>query len=324
MMEKILVTGGNGFIGSNFIHLMYENYTDMEIFNLDCLDFEITAENHSHLDSSRYHELRANLLDKDYLVKLFKEHKFTGIVNFAANSHVDNSIKSPELFPLNNIIGTQNLLDVALKNEIPSFLHISTDEVYGSLELDTPSTTEESNLLPNNPYSASKAGADCLVRSYVKTFQMPCKITRSSNNFGPYQYPEKFIPVVISKILADEKIPVYGQGLNVRDWILARDNCRAVDLVRTKGEFGEIYNIPGYKEITNIELVKTILKVMGKDESLISFVEDRKGHDLRYSMDGSKIEALGFSYETSFEDALNQTIEWYKANPKFLMQSVKA
>ncbi|MCE2928451.1 MAG: dTDP-glucose 4,6-dehydratase [Candidatus Caenarcaniphilales bacterium] len=316
-MEKILITGGNGFIGTNFIHLLYETYPDLEIFNLDCLDFKITADNHKHLDAKRYHHIHASLLDKDVLNDLFAKNKFSQVINFAAKSHVDNSIKDPEIFVTNNVLGTQRLLDLALKFETPRFLHISTDEVYGSLGFDDPSTTESSPLEPNNPYSASKAGADCLVRSYQVTYKMPCLITRSSNNFGPYQYPEKFIPVILSKALKNQKIPVYGQGQNMRDWIFVLDNCRAVDLVRRKGLVGEIYNIPGYKEITNIDLVKAILKVLDKAEDLIEFVEDRKGHDLRYSMDGSKISKLGFSYATSFEESLLQTIEWYKTHPAF-------
>ena len=311
---KILVTGCNGFIGTNYVHLLYESYPELEIFNLDCLDFDISKTNHEQLDPDRYHFIHGSILDKDLIDSLFIEHQFQQVVNFAAKSHVDNSILDREVFVTNNVLGTQVLLDATLKYEIDLFLQISTDEVYGSLDYDSPSTTEKANILPNNPYSASKAGADCLVRSYFQTFQLPCIITRSSNNFGPYQYPEKLIPVVISNALNNQAIPVYGEGLNVRDWIYVRENCRGVDLARTKGKPGEIYNIPGHEEIKNIDLVKQILKILDKPESLINFVEDRKGHDLRYSMDGSKLKSLGFALETSFEDNLKQTIDWYLAN----------
>jgi len=318
MHKKILVTGANGFIGTNFIHHVLQKYPDLEVFNLDALDFEISRLNHKHQDPERYHFIQGSILNKDLLSDLFKKHKFQEVVNFAAKSHVDNSIKDPEIFVVHNTLGTQVLLDIALKFEIEKFLHISTDEVYGSLNFDSESTTENSNLLPNNPYSASKAGADCLVRSYNRTYQMPCLITRSSNNFGPYQYPEKLIPVVISNALNNQPIPVYGNGLNMRDWIFVAENCRAVDLVRTKGQIGEIYNIPGHKEVSNIQLIKIILKLLGKPDSLIKFIEDRKGHDLRYSMNGSKLEALGFKLETSFEDNLQTTIDWYLAHPEWL------
>ena len=316
--KKILLTGCNGFIGTNFLNLIYESYPDLEIFNIDNLDFEISTNNHNDKDSNRYHFIHGSILDKELLNKLFAVNKFDQIINFAANSHVDNSITNPEAFTYNNVLGTQRLLDMALKYEPDLFLQISTDEVYGSLEFNSPSTTELAAIQPNNPYSASKAGADCLVRSYYRTFQLPCIITRSSNNFGPYQYPEKFIPVVISNALDNQSIPVYGTGNNVRDWIYVKDNCRAVDLVRSKGQIGEIYNIPGHEEVANIDLARTILKVLGKDESLIKFVEDRKGHDLRYSMDGSKLKALGFKLEESFEDGLAKTIEWYKTNTNWL------
>jgi dTDP-glucose 4,6-dehydratase len=318
MHKKILITGACGFIGTNYIHYLMNQGSDIEIFNLDALDFEISRNNHAHLDSERYHFIHGSILDKDLLDKIFKNHKINEVVNFAAKSHVDNSIKQPEIFILNNTLGTQILLDVSLKFQVEKFLHISTDEVYGSLDFNSPSTTEQSNLQPNNPYSASKAGADCIVRSYNKTYQMPCLITRSSNNFGPYQYPEKLIPVVISNALNDRAISVYGDGLNVRDWIYVEENCRAVDLVRLKGLPGEVYNIPGHKEISNIHLVKMILKLLGKPESLINFVEDRKGHDLRYSMNGLKLEKLGFQLETGFEHNLQKTIDWYLQHPEWL------
>jgi dTDP-glucose 4,6-dehydratase len=310
-MKKILITGGSGFIGTNFIKLLYESYSDLEIFNLDCLDFSISKNNHHELNSERYHHILGSTLDKDLLLKLFQEHKFSEVINFAAKSHVDNSIADPSIFTFNNILGTQYLLDAALKYETELFLQISTDEIYGSLKLDDPSTTEESNFKPNNPYSASKAGADCLVRSYYQTYKMPCLITRSSNNFGPYQYPEKLIPVIISNALNNQKIPIYGTGENIRDWIYVKENCRAVDLVRQKGKLGEVYNIPGHEEIKNIDITKTILKILNKPDSLIEFVADRKGHDFRYSMNGSKLNNLGFKLESNFEENLSKTINWY-------------
>ncbi len=310
-MKKILITGGSGFIGTNFIKLLYEEHRDLEIFNLDCLDFNISKDNHAELDSERYHHIIGSTLDKDLLLKLFQEERFDEVINFAAKSHVDNSIADPSIFSINNILGTQYLLDMALKFETNLFLQISTDEVYGSLKLEDASTTEESNFKPNNPYSASKAGADCLVRAYHQTYKLPCLITRSSNNFGPYQYPEKLIPVIISNALNNEKIPIYGTGENIRDWIYVKENCRAVDLVRQKGRTGEVYNIPGHEEIRNIDITKTILKILNKPESLIEFVTDRKGHDFRYSMDGTKLKELGFKLESSFEENLSKTIAWY-------------
>lgn len=318
MAKKILITGGNGFIASNFIKLIYNQYDDIEIVNLDILDFPITKNNHKDLSTDRYHFNKGSILNRSLVEKLFKKYKFDQVINFAAKSHVDNSIKDPGIFLTTNIIGTQNLLDMSLKYEVPLFIHISTDEVYGSLEYDSPSTTESANLLPNNPYSASKAGADCLVRSYHKTFGLPVIITRSSNNFGPYQYPEKLIPVIISRAIANQSVPIYGQGQNMRDWIFVADNCRAIDLVRNKGKMGEIYNIPGHKEIKNIDLAKLLLQLMNKNDSLIEYVKDRPGHDLRYSMDPSKITALGFNNPAGFEDNLKKTIEWYLENKKWL------
>lgn len=343
MIKKILVTGGSGFIGTNFVQYIYKNYQDIEIFNIDSLDFPISKDNHQNLLSEssptsskmiskkvnedtvrqvvkpgRYHFIQGSILDKNLLQRLFAENKFYQVINFAAKSHVDTSIENPEIFTVNNVLGTQILLDTCLKYEVELFIQVSTDEVYGSLAYDTPSTIEESNILPNNPYSASKAGADCIVRSYFRTYQMPCIISRSSNNFGPYQYPEKFIPVIISNALNDEQIPIYGTGSNIRDWIYVEENCRAINLIRNSGQIGEIYNIPGHKEIENLDLAKAILKLLKKDESLISFVEDRKGHDLRYSMDGTKLQKLGFELSTNFENNLEKTISWYLKNQHWL------
>jgi dTDP-glucose 4,6-dehydratase len=322
--KKILVTGGNGFIATNYIKLLAKKYPDMEIHNIDCLDFPITTNNHDELDTERYRFHNKSILDYDFLKNLFAQEKFDQVINFAAKSHVDTSITNPGIFVETNVLGTHNLLDLSLKNEVGLFFHISTDEVYGSLTMDDPSTKEDSPLEPNNPYSAAKAGADCMVRSYSKTFKLPIVLTRSSNNFGAYQYPEKLIPVIISNALSNESIPVYGDGSNVRDWIHVEENCNAIDLVRTKGKTGEIYNIPGYREIKNIDIVKTILSSLNKPESLIKFVEDRKGHDIRYSMDGTKIQNLGFSFESDFETSLKKTIDWYLKNESWLQVKAPA
>ncbi len=319
MTQSILITGGLGFIGTNFIQLLSSRYPDLEIVNLDSLDFPICRNNHQKLNSNNYHFIQGSILDKTLVRELFQKYKFHQVINFAAKSHVDTSIANPEIFVTNNILGSQTLLDAALHYEVDRFIQISTDEVYGSLELEAPSTTELSSIEPNNPYSASKAGADCLARAYHKTYALPLIITRSSNNFGPYQYPEKFIPMIISNALNDQPIPVYGTGLNIRDWIFVEENCKALDLIRNKGQIGQTYNIPGHKEITNIEICKLILSILSKPESLISFVEDRKGHDFRYSMDGSKLENLGFNLSSSFEENLIKTIEWYKNNKAWLM-----
>ena len=318
MSKKVLVTGGNGFIATNYIKQAIAKHPDTEFFNLDCIDFPITKNNHDDTNPDQYHFIHGSILDNDLLAKLFAEHKVDQVMNFAAKSHVDTSITNPGIFVETNVQGTHYLLQHSLKNEVELFLQISTDEVYGSLNFDSPSTTEDSNLLPNNPYSAAKAGADCMVRSYHQTFKLPVVTTRSSNNYGPYQYPEKLIPGVISKALSIQPIPVYGEGSNVRDWIYVEDNCAAVDLVRTKGNIGEIYNIPGSKEISNLELVKGILKKLDKPESLITFVEDRKGHDLRYSMEGSKIKALGHENNCDFDTGIQKTIDWYINNEAWL------
>ncbi len=316
MPSKILVTGGSGFIATNFIHQVYG---ELEIVNLDSLDFPISANNHSELKAPSYEFVKGSILDKELVDELFKKYHFKQIINFAAKSHVDTSISDPGIFTTNNILGTQVLLDAALKHGVDLFLHISTDEVYGSLKHGDPSTTETSQIQPNNPYSASKAGADCLVRAYNKTYGLPTIITRSSNNFGPYQYPEKFIPVILSNALNDQAIPVYGTGMNVRDWIFVEENTRALNFIRENGKIGEVYNIPGHKEIANIEICKEILRILGKPESLICYVEDRKGHDFRYSMDGTKLEQLGFKINSTFEDNLLKTIEWYKKNKHWLL-----
>jgi dTDP-glucose 4,6-dehydratase len=319
-MQNILVTGGSGFIGTNYIHLLNKKYPDLNIYNLDELDFAISKENHDHLDD-RYNFVHTSLLNKQALEELFEQVNFDYVVNFAAKSHVDNSIKTPEIFTTNNIIGTQNLLEQCLKKEPKLFIQISTDEVYGSLSADETSTTEQSQIKPNNPYSASKAGADCLVRSYYKTFGLPVIITRSSNNFGPYQYPEKLIPVVIINALSEKRIPVYGDGKQIRDWIFVDDHNEALMQCLNHAKSGETYNIGSSNQINNIDLIKTIcaqldiLKPLSSNRkyfALIDYIKDRPGHDRQYGINNQKaVRDLSWQPKTNFQDAIKYTIQWY-------------
>lgn len=319
---KILVTGGAGFIGSNFLHYMVNKYKD---YSFVCLDALTYAGNYNNLldiaEKENFKFVKGNITDKDFVDKLFCEERFDWVVNFAAESHVDNSIKNPNIFLMTNIIGTQVLMDASIKYNVKRYHQISTDEVYGDLPLERKDLkfTENTPIHTSSPYSASKASADLLVLAYMRTYNLPATISRCSNNYGPYQFPEKLIPVVISKAMNNEKIPVYGNGQNVRDWIHVTDHNIAVDLILHKGKAGEIYNIGGNSEKSNIELVKIILKELGKPESLITFVEDRKGHDLRYAIDSSKIEKeLGFKKTYSFEEGIRETILWYKENTDFI------
>jgi dTDP-glucose 4,6-dehydratase len=312
-MKTLLVTGGNGFIATNYIHYILNNSQDIRIVNLDSLDFQLSLNNHQNFnDDERYIFYQGSILNSQLVSKIIKEYKVEQIINFAAKSHVDNSIKSPLEFTENNTLGTQILLDEALKYELELFLQISTDEVYGSLDFDDEKVTEMAALTPNNPYSASKAAADCLVRSYNKTYDLNTIITRSGNNFGEYQYPEKFIPVIINKILANQKIPLYGNGKNSRDWIYVFDNVRAVETARTRGTPGKVYNIPGVQELSNYQLIKNIISIMNADLELIEYVTDRPGHDLRYAMNGDELSKLGFRHEFSFKTAIEKTIAWYQ------------
>ncbi len=319
---KVLVTGGAGFIGSNFLHYMVNKYDD---YNFVCLDALTYAGNYENLlDIARkknFKFIKGDITDKDFIDKLFSEEKFDWVINFAAESHVDNSIKNPNIFLTTNIIGTEVLMDASLKYNVKRYHQISTDEVYGDLPLDRKDLKfrEDTPLHTSSPYSASKASADLLVLAYIRTYNLPATISRCSNNYGPYQFPEKLIPVVISKALKNEKIPVYGNGLNVRDWIHVHDHNTAVDLIMHKGKIGEIYNIGGNSEKTNIELVKLILKELNKEEELITFVEDRKGHDLRYAIDSSKIEKeLGWKREYNFDTGIKDTITWYLQNQDWI------
>ncbi|MCM3616824.1 dTDP-glucose 4,6-dehydratase [Sutcliffiella horikoshii] len=311
---KILVTGGSGFIGSNFVRHMLQKYKEIEIINLDSLTYAGNSKNLSSLNSrSNYLFIKGDIRDKDLVEFIFKKN-IHSLINFAAESHVDRSITNPKLFLETNILGTQVLLEAAKKHGIERFIQISTDEVYGTLG-DTGMFSEETNLSPNSPYSASKASADLLVRSYNKTYNLPTIITRCSNNYGPYQHPEKLIPLIITKALKNIPIPIYGDGSNVRDWLHVSDHCEAIDLVLNKGRTGEVYNIGGSSEMSNLMVVKMILRLLNKGEDLITFVVDRKGHDKRYAVDFSKIkEELGWVPKLQYMDGIKQTISWYIEN----------
>ncbi|KKK38936.1 spore coat protein [Mesobacillus campisalis] len=316
MKKKLLVTGGAGFIGGNFIHYMMERYPEYKIFNLDALTYAGDLAKHRRLEGNpRYHFIQGDITDHSMMVSLFEKEEFDYVINFAAESHVDRSIADPGVFVRTNVLGTQVLLDAALKFGVAKFVQVSTDEVYGDLDFD-PATffTEDSPLQPNSLYSASKASADLMARAYNKTYGLPVNILRCSNNYGPYQFPEKLIPLTIAKAMNGKKVPVYGDGRNVRDWLHVRDHCAAIDLVLHKGMTGEVYNVGGHNERTNLEVVKLIIQSLDKPEDLIEFVSDRPGHDRRYGIDASKLEGLGWKPEYNFETGLKQTIQWYSAN----------
>jgi len=309
------VTGGAGFIGSNFVRYMLQNYPGVKVINFDKLTYAGNLENLKDVENNpNYHFVRGDICNQELVEYVVQEFDIDVIVNFAAESHVDRSILGPEIFIRTNVLGTQVLLEVTKKFGIEKFIQISTDEVYGSLG-SVGKFTEDMPLLPNSPYAASKASADLLCRAYFKTFDVPVIITRCSNNFGPYQFPEKLIPLMIINALNDKPLPVYGDGKNVRDWIYVLDHCRAIDFVIQKGKPGEIYNIGASNEWQNIDIVKLILKKLGKPESLIKFVKDRPGHDRRYAMDWTKIKnELGWEPVYTFEEAITETINWYIQN----------
>jgi len=313
---KILVTGGAGFIGSNFIHYQLKNYND-QIINVDKLSYAGNLDNLKDIeDNPNYNFYNLDICKKDKIDKIMHQG-IDYIVNFAAESHVDRSIADPSIFIKSNVEGTQNLLDLALKFGVKNFVQISTDEVYGSLGKEG-KFVESSPLNPSSPYSASKGAADLLVKSYFKTFDLPVNITRCTNNFGPYQHPEKLIPLFIIKTLKNEKLPLYGDGSNIRDWIYVKDHCRAVDLVMRRGRAGEIYNIGAGNEKSNLEVTRNILSLLSSSELLIKQVEDRKGHDFRYAVDSSKIMTeLGWEAEFNFEDAIRLTLNWYLDNKEW-------
>ena len=318
--KRILVTGGLGFIGNHIVRHLVNEHKDWRIFNLDCQTYAGNPDNvRDFEDKENYTLLDNDIRDAATLGFLFDRFRFTDVIHLAAESHVDNSITGPRPFIETNIVGTFNLLEEARKhwgNEPGhKFYYFSTDEVFGFLDKDGESFTEENKLDPSSPYSASKASADLLVMAYHRTYGLPVTISRCSNNYGPYQFPEKLIPLMIANALADKPLPVYGEGLNVRDWLYVEDHCRAIDLILENGRVGEVYNIGGHNEKANIEVVKIILSQLGKPESLITFVTDRKGHDQRYAIDPTKIHnELGWLPETRFEDGIRKTIQWYLDN----------
>jgi dTDP-glucose 4,6-dehydratase len=314
---KILVTGGAGFIGSNFIKYILSRYPHYKIVNLDKVTYAGNLDNLSDIeDNPNYQFIKGDICDQE-LVERIVEDKIDVIVNFAAETHVDRSIYDPKIFVETNVLGTQVLLESALKFKTDRFIQISTDEVYGSLGK-TGSFTESSPLLPNSPYSASKASADLLVRSYFKTFGLSAVITRCTNNYGPYQFPEKLIPLFITNALTNQELPIYGDGLYIRDWIYVEDHCKALDLILHQGKIGGIYNISGNYEKTNLEITELILKKLNKPKSLIRHVKDRPAHDRRYALDSSRIRnELGWKPDASFEEGIAKTVDWYIANQKW-------
>ncbi|MGV2963548.1 dTDP-glucose 4,6-dehydratase [Paenibacillus sp. AGC30] len=314
---KLFVTGGAGFIGSNFVMYMLQKHPDYEIINVDALTYAGNLENLKSLEGNTRHTfIKADITDTVKMDLLIGQG-IDVVVNFAAESHVDRSILEPDVFVRTNVNGTLALLEAAKKHNVTKFVQVSTDEVYGSLG-PTGLFTEETPLQPNSPYSASKAGGDLLVRAYHETFELPVNITRCSNNYGPYQFPEKLIPLMISRALADEALPVYGDGLNIRDWLYVEDHCSAIDLVIHQGRDGEVYNIGGNNERTNVHIVKTILEQLGKPESLIKYVQDRPGHDRRYGIDPTKMMSeLGWKPKHTFETGIKETIQWYLDNKEW-------
>ena len=318
---KILVTGGAGFIGSNFIYYMLREHPDYNIVCIDKLTYAGNLETlEEALKNPNFSFVKADIADRKAVYELFEKENFDIVVNFAAESHVDRSIETPELFLATNVMGTQVLLDASRKYGVKRYHQVSTDEVYGDLPLDRKDLffTETTPIHTSSPYSASKAAADLLVLAYHRTYKLPVTISRCSNNYGPYHFPEKLIPLIISRALADEPLPIYGKGENVRDWLFVEDHCSAIDLIIHKGRVGEVYNIGGHNEKTNLEVVKEILKQLGKPESLITYVTDRPGHDMRYAIDPTKIvDELGWKPAHDFESGIKYTVQWYLDNRKW-------
>jgi len=310
---KLLVTGGAGFIGSNFIRHMLDTHPDLEIVNYDILTYAGNLDNLKGIDKQpRYSFIKGDICDQNLVNATLKKFPVDAIVHFAAESHVDRSITDPSAFVKTNVLGTHTLLEAARKHSIPKFIHISTDETYGSIM--NGSFKETDILSPSSPYSASKAGSDLLALSYFTTFHLPVIVTRCTNNFGPYQFPEKLIPLFITNLIEGKKVPVYGTGRNIRDWIHVNDHCRAVEFLLDNGIPGEVYNIGGGHEKTNLEITDKILELLGKDKSVIEYVTDRPGHDFRYSLDCSKLQKMGWKPRYSFEEALEETVAWYRQN----------
>ena len=321
-MSKFLVTGGAGFIGGNFLHIMVNRYPNDQYVCIDTLTYAGNMETlEPIMNKPNFKFVHENICNREAVFKLFEQEHFDYVINFAAESHVDRSIENPEIFLKTNILGTQVLMDACRKYGIKRYHQVSTDEVYGDLPLDRKDLffTETTPLHTSSPYSASKAGADLLVLAYHRTFGLPVTISRCSNNYGPYHFPEKLIPLMIQKALKNEPLPVYGNGQNVRDWLYVGDHCNAIDLIVRKGRDGEVYNIGGHNEKTNLEVVKTILKALNKPETLITYVKDRPGHDLRYAMDPTKIETeLGWKPEHTFDTGIQETIKWNLENQEWI------
>ena len=318
---KIVVTGGAGFIGGNFVHYMLSKYSNYKIIVVDCLTYAGNMETLEDVkDNVNFSFYKIDIADREAVYEMFEKEHPDIVVNFAAESHVDRSIENPEIFLKTNIIGTSVLMDACRKYGIKRYHQVSTDEVYGDLPIDKPDLffTEETPIHTSSPYSSSKASADLLVGAYYRTYNLPVTISRCSNNYGPYHFPEKLIPLIITNALKDKELPVYGTGENVRDWLYVEDHCRAIDLIIHKGRVGEVYNIGGHNERTNLEVVKTIIKELGKSEDLIKFVGDRKGHDMRYAIDPTKIHnELGWLPTTTFDEGIKMTIKWYLNNKKW-------
>ncbi len=321
-MSKFLITGGAGFIGGNFLHIMVNNYPEDQYVCIDALTYAGNIETlEPIMNKNNFKFIHENICNREAIFKIFEEEHFDYVINFAAESHVDRSIENPGIFLNTNILGTQTLMDACRKYGIKRYHQVSTDEVYGDLPLDRPDLffTEDTPINTSSPYSASKASADLLVQAYHRTFGLPITISRCSNNYGPYHFPEKLIPLIIKKALANEQLPIYGNGQNVRDWLHVYDHCTAIDLIVRKGKNGEVYNIGGHNEKTNLEVVKTILKELGKPESLITYVKDRAGHDLRYAIDPSKLmNELGWKPKYTFETGIGPTIQWNLENQKWI------
>ena len=319
---KIIITGGAGFIGGNFVHYMVNKYPNDQFICLDLLTYAGNlATIEQVMDKDNFKFIKGDIADRKLVYEIFESENPDIIVNFAAESHVDRSIENPEVFLQTNVIGTSVLLDACRKYGITRYHQVSTDEVYGDLPLDRPDLffTEETPIHTSSPYSASKASADLLVQAYHRTFDVPITISRCSNNYGPYHYPEKLIPLMIKNALEDKSLPVYGKGENVRDWLYVEDHCVAIDLIIRKGKVGEVYNIGGHNEKTNLEVVKIILKELNKPESLITYVADRLGHDLRYAIDPAKMQQqLNWQPTTTFEEGIKKTIKWYLENQKWV------
>jgi len=319
---KILVTGGAGFIGGNFCHYITNKYPNYNIIAVDSLTYAGNLETLSPIiKRENFKFIKGDITDRVSILDLFEKESFDIVINFAAESHVDRSIENPEIFLRTNILGTQVLMDASLKYNVKRYHQVSTDEVYGDLPLNRPDLffTEETPIHTSSPYSASKASADLLVQAYHRTFDLPMTISRCSNNYGPYHFPEKLIPLMIKNALADQSLPVYGKGENVRDWLHVYDHCTAIDLIIHSGRVGEVYNIGGHNEMTNIDVVRTILKELNKPETLIRYVTDRKGHDMRYAIDPTKIEnELGWKPKYNFDTGITQTIKWYLDNQQWV------